>query len=214
MPILDLSKHPLELQLLNITAIMCWPSDKQEHNNYILQELLGLAATQYCNSIILNGKDDLEASRNIGSWLGKMIYEFGGWPSLADATVGPGQKKSPIERIEGRITRGIIIGRLFFDALLCRDGISKSAARFCSDKNIQALKQYGVQEKRIFYHPQNLHSRVWPQYKDSAHLWATFIQGNFKMPITSSRYFPLDEFDMGIFSGIKDFVGMSEQFRQ
>jgi len=79
-------KFDLEIQLLHLTAIMCWPSPQnaKQYSYYLMQEMLGIAATQYFEG----GKSDpIQLSQNIGFWLGEMIAEIGSWPALADATI-------------------------------------------------------------------------------------------------------------------------------
>lgn len=216
MPTLNLSELDLEMQLLNLTAIMCWPltENAKEYTYYQLQELLYIAETDYKN-LINDGKEPrVEASINIGSWLGEMIYEFGSWPALADATIGTGQKKSPVANVKKRLERGVIIGWIFKDVLKHKDGISNSAERYCSDETREFLKERGVKESKLHYAPKNIQSRIWPKYKDAAHLWAAFISGEKIIPDTPHRYLPLNQFRLANYKGIKAFIDLSEEYRK
>ena len=96
MPTLKLTSLPKKIQLLNITAVMCFPSDKDEDQRryWSLRHWIGVAADKFVQIGEQDGYSE-DLSKQIGSWLGDVIHHVGSWPALANAVIGPRQKKPP-----------------------------------------------------------------------------------------------------------------------
>ena len=209
MPILDLSDLPEEIQLLNLISVMCFPSKKEDRKRrYLtLEQLLGIAGTEH-SELCKESPNQKELSIHIGKWLGDAIADLGSWSALANASIGHGKKKSPLEEAKDRWKQAIIVGGVFNGALANGDGISSSAKRFCSDENDAKFKE--KDSKLPVYDYRHIHNTLWPRYRDAAHLWAAFLEIDFKEHINKHFFFPLEEFEPG---GLKGFITVAEGFR-
>jgi hypothetical protein len=216
MPTLKLTKSSKELQLLNITAIMCFPSEKEEDKRryWSLKQWLGIAADQF-NRIAKKEGYSEELSKHIGAWLGGAIFHVGSWPALANAVIGPKQKKPPANEASFYMKKhGIITGYILKDILKIGGGISTAAKRFCVDEKHRLSKKIGIELPN--YTPDLIHEKIWNEkkYKDVAHLWAAFFDGCLK-PKKPHRFLPLDQFKYDRLShyepqGLKGFIRLSE----
>ena len=220
MPTIDLSNSTKEIQLLNTTAIMCFPSDKEEdHRRYwSLKQWIGIAADQYINVGEKEGYS-IELSKHIGSWFGEVIFHAKSWPALANAVIGPGHKKNqPAKEAGTYIVRGLITGWILKDVLSNGGGHSTAAQRFCTDDNDLIFKKLGKKPPIIEY--RHIQNKIWPSYKDAAHLWAAFLDsGKNIFPKNPHRFFSLDQFKIDELSpsepqGLKGFIKLSNSYRQ
>lgn len=223
MPTLDLRVFDdIEFKLIHLTAVMCWPSEEEAkaRQHYILREYLGLAASEF-NKIMSEEKPEAQtdASIHIGQWLGESIATYGGWPALANATIGPGQKSSPVSIVRDRARQGVVASWILKEVLISRSGIYGAAKKWAAEQipkikkltktSIPAGKKFSIQNERT------IQNHLWPQFKDAAHLWAAFYDGKIKQG-KAHRYLPLDNFKpinsfakKGIAEGLKGFLDLS-----
>lgn len=216
MPTLKLTSLPKEIQLLNITAVMCFPSDRDEDQRryWSLKHWIGIAADKFVQIGEQDGYSE-DLSKQIGSWLGDVIYHVGSWPALANAVIGPRQKKPPAAEARFYMEKlGIITGYILKDILKLGGGVSTAAERFVSDEKRQILKDAGITPP--IQTPEHIHNKIWNarRYKDVAHLWAAFFDGCLK-PKRPHRYLPLDQFKIGGLAdsepqGLEGFIRLSE----
>lgn len=198
MPTLDLREMEPTLQMINITAVMCFPSDKKkepERRRYwLLKRLLGVAADQYEQLRPKSAEKGLELSERTGKWLGNAIHNLGGWPALANSTIGLGQKKSLAGEIEDRVPNGLITGWCLQKALHDNLSLMAAAQAWCSDENDIEFTKLDL--KPPTYTWQHVQNRIWPRYRGAAHLWAALLGvGMLKCLKTRRRHFALDKYE-------------------
>ena len=220
MPTLKLTKLPKEIQLLNITAIMCFPSDKNEDQRryWSLKHWVGIAADKFVHIGEQDGYSE-DLSKQIGSWLGDVIHHVGSWPALANAVIGPRQKNPAAAEAKFYMKKyGIVIGYILKDILAVGGGVSTASRRYVSDENRQILKKDGI--KPPIKTPEYIHEKIWNgrNYKNVAHLWAAFLDGCLK-PRKPHRYLPIDQFHMDGLAdsepqGLEGFIRLSEIYRE
>jgi hypothetical protein len=177
----------------------------------MLKQLVGIAATHYNEKV--NTDKELELSEHIGKWLGTVVYHLGGWAAFANATVGQGQKKSAVDEARQRIKQGIIIGFCLKHALGTGGGISTGARELHSDKAQASLKKKGVALPLQTQH--HIVNKLWPRYKDAAHLWTAFFDNRNKIPQNPHHLLSLDQFDVGVEAkGLLGFIKLADLYRE
>jgi hypothetical protein len=222
MPVMNLQGMDQRFQILNITAVMCFPSKKDEKKKafWILRSLLNIAADIHMTEIDsgnLAPDIEKEISQDIGRWLGGTMYNFigtGCWGAMADATVGPGQKKPVVQEVKDILERGAITGWMLCDMYNNGGGVSTCAERFCTYDNYKKLRKLGV--KKPNQDPNNLKDTVWSRFKDAAHLWAAYLKNKnktYQNRNPKKRYYllPLALYEPG---GLEGFLAIAENFKQ
>ena len=220
MPTIDLTNSAKEIQLLSITAIMYFPSevDEDQRTYWSLKQWTVIAAEQYNRLAEEKGYSE-GLSKHIGSWFGEIIYHLGSWPALANTIGGPGYKKyPPAKEAASYVVKGLIAGSILDDVLKRGVGLSAAVNRFCNDDNNNIFKSLGIKPPIMGY--QHIHNKIWPQFKDAAHLWASWLKSKkYIRPKDKHRYFPLDQWSSDELKpsgaqGLDGFIKLSNYYRE
>ena len=166
--------QPDEYALIEISALMAYPSeaDEEKRRGLALRMLLTLATDQYVDLRKEHGEREPELSKHIGSWLGEVVLFHGGWPALANCTVGPGQKKSISDELWDRYKKGRTIGAVLGFALTRDLSIKAASELVCGDEMISIAKDI-LDTEPPYYDPRSIR-HLWPTFKPVAHYGRLF----------------------------------------
>lgn len=211
MPILNLKEYQddSELMSLMLTSIMCFPAEVQERSQFQARHLLRIAAESYDKQIEKIGTEDhVKLAIHIGNWLGEQVANCGGWTTLANGTIGPGEHLQIGKDILKERERGIVIGIVLQLAIEKKVGISKAAA-IRKESHVPEMRKEsnGVWEPTI----QNdgfVYKTLWlkKKFKHVAHLWAAYVLTCEKEP----GYPGLLRFGNAKSDNFKEFVNMAD----
>lgn len=221
MPVFDCHGLEEKIILLNLSGIMCFPaeSDSIKRRNWILQQLLNIAAESYQELLPESAGRESELNRFIGVWLAEANHELGGWVAFRNALVGPGQKNSPVERINKRTALGKIAGQVLLLAAENHWGIHRACEHLSSREFIETATRCKLKYRHGG--EQSIHKNIWPEFKQAAHLWAAFVQASLASKKTSGSgrwwtnkagrfLLPLEEYPEG---GVSRFLAVASQYR-
>jgi len=211
MPVLEIphGEDPRVTEL-RITGIMLYPhcTDAAAHKRWMLRNMLVLVADQDAGAE-KQGAADKDFRRDLGSWLGAIVHDYGGWGALANAALIK-QTKGVQSESRDRLAQGKQAGALLLTALqdeMC-NGVKDAAHQL-----MRGILQRARRDELTIPRGESadaVYNHIWPQFRPAAHLWAAYLAPKGFSGVKPGRWLSLSKFRHG---GLHGFIEIAESIR-